>query len=257
MSDYEKIRVEPFQGGHGLHVVLNAPKANVLDGAMMGEINRLLDSLEARSELKLICFSGEGKHFSFGASVEEHVGERAASMLEGFHGMFLRMAKLGVPTAAAVRGQCLGGGMELATFCNYVVAGHDANMSQPEIQLAVLPPIASLILPFRIGQARADEVNLTGRNFAAEEARSIGLVEEIAEDPVATVEAWAAEQLGRKSAAALRCANRASRWHFNKVLSSEIKAMEELYLKELMATHDANEGLAAFLEKRKPSWKHS
>jgi cyclohexa-1,5-dienecarbonyl-CoA hydratase len=259
MSDYEKIRVEPFLDGHGLHVVLNAPKANVLDSAMMGEINRLLDSLETKNELKLklICFSGEGKHFSFGASVEEHVGERAAAMLEGFHGMFLRMAKLGVPTAAAVRGQCLGGGLELAAFCNRVVAGHDAVLAQPEIQLAVLPPIASLILPFRIGQARADDVNLTGRNFGAEEARAIGLVDDIAEDPVATVEAWAAEQLGKKSAAALRCANRASRWHFNKVLSTEIKAMEHLYLEDLMGTHDANEGLTAFLAKRKPAWKHS
>jgi len=257
MSDYEKIRVEPFLDGHALHVVLNAPKANVLDGAMMGELNRLLDSLEARSEIKLICFSGEGKHFSFGASVEEHVGDRAAGMLEAFHGMFLRMARLGVPTAAAVRGQCLGGGLELAAFCNRVVASDSAVMAQPEIQLAVLPPVASLILPFRIGQARADEINLTGRNVAAEEAMAIGLVDEIAEDPMAAVEAWAAEQLRKKSAAALRCATRASRWHFNKVLCSELKELEAVYLEELMATHDANEGLAAFLEKRKPTWKHS
>ena len=257
MSDYDKIRVEPFEGGHGLHVVLNAPKANVLDAAMMGEINRLLDSLTARAELKLLCFSGEGKHFSFGASVEEHVGPAAAGMLEAFHGMFLRLVKLGVPTAAAVRGQCLGGGMELAAFCNRVVASPDASMAQPEIQLAVLPPVASLILPFRVGQAHADAINLTGQSLSAEQARAAGLVDDMAEDPRAAVEAWAKEHLAKKSAAALRMANRASRWHFNHVLTTELKRLERFYLDELMATHDANEGLSAFLEKRKPDWTHS
>jgi len=257
MSDYEKIRCEPALDGQLLRVVLNAPKGNVLDGAMMGEINQLLGSLQGRSEVKLVCFVGQGKHFSFGASVEEHVGERAAAMLTVFHGMFLRMAQLGIPTAAAVRGRCLGGGMELAAFCNRVVAHPDAVFAQPEIQLGVLPPVASLILPFRVGQARADEINLTGRNISADEARQIGLVDEIAEDPMAAVEAWTAEQLGPKSAAALRCATRASRWHFNKVLCDEIKGLEQYYLRDLMGTHDANEGLAAFLAKRPPVWKHS
>ena len=256
MSDHEKIRVEPFQDGQALRVVLNAPKANWLDGVMMSEINGLLDTLKARHEVKLVCFTGEGKHFCFGASVEEHVGERAAGMLATFHGMFLRMAELGIPTAAAVRGRCLGGGMELATFCNRVVAHPAAVFAQPEIQLAVLPPIASLVLPFRVGQGLADEINLTGRNVLAEEALSTGLVDQLADDPMAAVEAWAAEQLSTKSAAALRCATRASRWHFNKVLAGELKGMEEFYLKELMATHDAGEGLAAFLEQRKPTWTH-
>lgn len=256
MSDYQKIRVEPFLDGQALRLVLDAPKANVLDAQMMGEINQALGSLKERTEVKLVCFVGEGKHFSFGASVAEHVGERAASMLKGFHGMFRRMAELGVPTAAAVSGRCLGGGMELAAFCNRVVAHPGAVFAQPEIQLAVLPPIASLILPFRVGQGRADEINLTGRDVTAEEALSMGLVDQIAEEPLAALEAWAAEQLGPRSAAALRCATRASRWHWNKVLTEELPGMEELYLKELMGTHDANEGLQAFLEKRRPAWTH-
>jgi cyclohexa-1,5-dienecarbonyl-CoA hydratase len=257
MSEPTKIRVEPFLDGQALRVVLNAPKANVLDSAMMGEINALLDGLKGRNEIKLLCFCGEGSHFSFGASVEEHVKERAAGMLEAFHGMFLRLAELAIPTAAAVRGRCLGGGMELAAFCNRVVAHPEAVFAQPEIQLAVLPPIASLILPFKIGQSRADEINLTGRNVGAAEAERWGLVDEIAEDPAAAVEKWAAEQLAPRSAAALRVTLRASRWRFNRVLREEIKSIERLYLEELMATHDANEGLAAFIAKRKPTWTNS
>ncbi|MHC4815942.1 MAG: enoyl-CoA hydratase/isomerase family protein [Planctomycetota bacterium] len=257
MSETTKIRVEPFLDGAALRIVLDAPKGNVLDGAMMGELNGLLDQLKERNELKLLCFTGEGKHFSFGASVEDHVGEKAAGMLEAFHGMFLRMVELAIPTVAAVRGRCLGGGMELATFCNRVVAHPDAVFAQPEIQLAVLPPIASLILPLKLGQPLADEINLTGRNVAAAEALQMGLVDEIAEDPMAAVEEWAARELGAKSASSLRWAVRASRWQFNKVLKGEIAGVEQLYLEGLMATHDANEGLAAFLEKRKPEWKNA
>jgi len=254
MADRTKITVEPFLVGQALRITLNAPKGNVLDGAMMAELNALLDELKGQKDLKLLCFCGEGKHFSFGASVEEHVGERAATMLEAFHGMFLRLIDLAVPTVAAVSGRCLGGGMELAAFCNWVVAHPDAMFGQPEIQLAVLPPVASLILPFKVGQSRADEINLTGRVIPAPEAHLMGLVDVLDEDPLGHVETWAAEQIVSKSAAALRHANRASRWRFNQVFRAEIKALERLYLEELMATKDANEGLAAFLEKRTPQW---
>ena len=256
MSQYEKIRVEEFLDGQALHIVLNAPKANVLDGPMMDEINALLDSCVERPELKLLCFSGEGKHFSFGASVPDHVKARAPAMLGAFHGMFLRMAELAIPTAAAVRGQCLGGGMELATFCNRVVAQPTAALGQPEIQLAVLPPVASIVLPLKLGQGPADDLILTGRSVSGEEALAMGLTDELADDPVAAVEAWAQKQLAKKSGAALRHAVRAARWHFNLNLKNQLKLVERLYLEELMETHDANEGLASFLEKRKPQWTH-
>ena len=254
MSNYEKIRVEEFLGGKALKAVLNAPKANILDGQMMAEILDLLGVAKGRKELRLLCFVGEGKHFCFGASVPDHVKEKAPAMLEAFHSMFLRLIELGIPTAAAVRGQCLGGGMELATFCNRVVAQPGAALGQPEIQLAVLPPIASLILPARIGQGKTDDLILTGRSVSGEEAFKMGLVDELAEDPEAAVEAWATEHLLPKSAAALRFATRTARWHFNMVVHDHIRAVEKLYLGGLMATHDANEGLAAFLERRKPEW---
>jgi cyclohexa-1,5-dienecarbonyl-CoA hydratase len=251
---YQKIRTEPFLEGQALRVVLDDPKGNVLDSVMMDEINGLLDELAGRRELKLLCFVGEGKQFCFGASVPEHVGDKAAGMLEAFHGMFFRLVDLAIPTAAAVKGRCLGGGMELAMFCNRVVARPDALFGQPEIQLAVLPPVASLILPLKIGQSAADDINLTGRTVSAVEGMEMGLVDQVSEDPMSEIEAWAERELAPKSAEALRWAVRASRWQFNRVLREQLKQVERLYLEDLMSTHDANEGLAAFLEKRKPSW---
>lgn len=251
---YTKIRVEPFLEGAAWHVVLNAPKANVLDGVMLGELNELLDACKSEAGLKLLCFRGEGSHFSFGASVPDHVREKAPAMLEAFHGVFLRLAALGTPTVAIVQGRCLGGGMELAAFCNWVYAHPSAVFAQPEIQLAVLPPIASILLPFKIGQSRADDINLTGRNISAEEAHRWGLVDVMDEDPLQAVQSWAEREIAPKSAASLRLACKASRLSLNEALRKQLPVVEKLYLEELMATHDANEGIGAFLEKRKPVW---
>jgi cyclohexa-1,5-dienecarbonyl-CoA hydratase len=253
----KKIRTEALLGGALLKVVLDAPKGNVLDGVMMASLNALLDELRAQKDLKLLWFTGEGDHFSFGASVPEHVREKAPAMLAGFHGLFLRLADLSVTTAATVRGRCLGGGMELATYCHRVVAHPKALLGQPEIQLAVLPPVASLVLPFRVGQAHADDLCITGRTVPAAEALAMGLVDEVTEDPDSALLAWAERELVPKSAAALRHAVRAARWQFHKTLRAELKAVEKMYLEELMATHDANEGLAAFLEKRPPQYTNA
>jgi len=251
---YSKIRVEALLGGEGLHIVLDSPKGNVLDAAMMAEIHDVLESCKPRKELKVIGFSGAGAHFSFGASVAEHVRERAPSMLASFHGMFYRLADLAIPTVAAVQGRCLGGGMELAMFCNLVLAHPKAVFSQPEIQLGVLPPVASVILPFKVGQAAADDINLTGRTVSCDEAKALGLVDGICEEPVAELEAWAQRELGPKSASSLRFAVRASRIGMYEALRRQLPLVERLYVEELMATQDANEGIGAFLEKRKPVW---
>jgi cyclohexa-1,5-dienecarbonyl-CoA hydratase len=254
--ELSKLKTERFLGGQGLRVVLNDPKGNVLDATMLGQINGLLDGLADDRELKLLCFEGAGDHFSFGASVAEHVREQAPAMLEVFHGMFRRLIKLAVPCAAAVRGRCLGGGMELATFCHRVAAHPKAVLGQPEIQLGVLPPVASLILPQRVGQARADDLVLTGRNVDGATALEMGLIDELSEDPSKAIEAWAETHLAPKSASSLRWAVKASRWSFHQTVLRELEALEKLYLEGLMGTHDANEGLAAFLGKRAVVWEN-
>lgn len=249
-----KIRPEILWDGAGLKLVLDTPKANILDAAMMAEIHEHLSTLRSKPDVKLLVFEGEGDHFCFGASVQEHQKDQAAGMLKSFHGMFLELVKLAIPTAAVVRGQCLGGGMELAIFCNWIFAAPSARFGQPEIQLAVFPPPASVILPLKLGQPRADHLCLTGESWTAEQAQASGLVHEIADDPTAALDTFAQTHLLKKSASSLRMAVRASRCGFNAALEQQLPIVEKLYVEELMATHDANEGIAAFLEKRKPGW---
>jgi len=256
---YEKIKVTDHLDGAVWRVLLDAPKGNVLDSVMMADIHAMLDEASDHGELRLIVYEGAGKHFSFGASVEEHVKERAGQMLSAFHSMFLRMADLAIPTAALVRGQCLGGGMELAIFCNFLFAESTAVFGQPEIKLGVFPPPASVILPLKVGQSNADLLALSGMSVPASRAHEMGLVTHLVpegEDGWEHVSGWAGKNLATLSGASLRRAVRAARAHFNDVLREKLAQVERLYLGDLMETHDANEGIASFLEKRKPDWKH-
>ncbi len=257
--NYTKIRVMPHHDGAIWRVLLASPKGNVLDSVMMGDIHEMIADARGHRELRLIVFEGEGKHFSFGASVEEHVREKAAAMLESFHGIFYGLADLAVPTAALVRGQCLGGGMELAIYCNFLFAETTAVFGQPEIKLAVLPPPASIILPLKVGQTNADMLALTGASIGAMRAYEMGLVTHLVpagEDGFAHVAAWAAENIVPLSGESLRWANRAVRHHFDEALRQRLPEVQKLYIEGLMATHDASEGIAAFLEKRKPDFRH-
>ncbi|MHC5018713.1 MAG: enoyl-CoA hydratase/isomerase family protein [Planctomycetota bacterium] len=239
-----------------LRITLDAQPGNIIDTAMLRAIMHVLDE-HARRAIRCIVFDHTGKHFSFGASVEEHRPEQVAGMLGEFHGLFRRLIELAKPTIAVVRGQCLGGGMELAAFCNFIFAAPKANFAQPEIQLGVLPPVASLILPPRVGQALADELCLTGAGIGAEAAQAAGLVRTVAEDPAAAALEFARTQLLPHSGAALTLATRAARDQFNRNFLERIDALERLYLDDLMGTHDAVEGIAAFCAKRKPEWRHA
>jgi cyclohexa-1,5-dienecarbonyl-CoA hydratase len=255
----DKVTFESLHDGQVVRLTLSAPKANVLDSEMMAGLHVLLADLKKREELKLLQFTGAGDHFSFGASVQEHVRERAPEMLRQFHGLFRALIELAVPTAALVSGQCLGGGLELALMCNFLFLDRSAKLGQPEINLGVFAPPASLILPLKIGQQKADEVLLTGRILTAEEAEVMGLVSALFPDREALVrgvDEWLVKNILPKSAASLRFAVRAARLRFNELLSAKLREIESLYVDGLMATHDANEGIASFLERRKPAWKN-
>jgi cyclohexa-1,5-dienecarbonyl-CoA hydratase len=158
---------------------------------------------------------------------------------------------------AAVRGQCLGGGLELATVCHRIVASADARFGQPEIVLGVFAPVASIVLTERIGRGHAEDLCLSGRSITAAEAFRMGLVDELAEaDPMEAALAYAREHLLAKSASSLRLAVQAARAGLVTRLSRDLPAVERLYLEQLMITHDAAEGLRAFLDKRLPVWRH-
>jgi cyclohexa-1,5-dienecarbonyl-CoA hydratase len=248
------VLVERREHGAILHLTLDAPKGNVLDAAMLGAIADALGEHGHAPSLRAIAFEGAGKHFSFGASIPEHLAESAPAMLEAFHGVFRRLLELAVPTAAIVRGMCLGGGLELASFCSWIFASPDAKLGQPEIKLAVFPPMASLLLPWRLGGGPALDLCVSGRTIGANEARRIGLVHSVSDDPAATWLGLFHAELAPLSASSLRFAERAARLDLAHRLERDLPALERLYLDELMASRDANEGLAAYLDKRKPVW---
>jgi len=252
-----KIIKEELFDGQVVRLTFNAPKANVLDGEMMAELQSGLG--EISPDVKLIQFTGAGDHFSFGASVAEHTKENAPEMLRRFHELFKTMINLSIPTMALVSGQCLGGGMELAIFCNFLFLDETARMGQPEINLGVFAPPASLILPLKVGQTKADDLLLTGRSMKAEEVMQSGLGTKLFDDRQTMLEradAWVGKHILPKSASSLRFANRAARTVFNKTLSATLDELAEIYTTKLMETHDANEGIRSFLEKRKHRWKN-
>lgn len=250
------LRVWHEQEGALLRLRLARPKANILDAAMIAALDAALAAELDQPGLLGLLIDAEGPHFSFGASVEEHLPDRCAAMLQSFHALILRLAASPVPVLVAVRGQCLGGGLELALIASRIFAAPDAQFAQPEIRLGVFAPPASCLLPERIGRPAAEEMLFSGRSLGAEEAQTLGLVQTIAPDPAAAASAWFTERLADKSGAALRRATRAARLDFVARLHTTLKQLEALYLDDLMATRDAVEGLEAFLARRPPRWEH-
>jgi len=249
--------LEKLFDGQVWKIVLNDPKGNVIDSIMLRGLQKVLNVLSQEKHCKLLLLQGAGNHFSFGVSVEEHTEEKVAEMLTSFHSLFFRLSDLGIPICSLISGQCLGGGLELASFAHFVFADESARLGQPEITLAVFAPPASVILPLKIGYPYGEDLLLTGRTVSAKEAKEMGLVKEVYPDK-ATMEQKVNEWIGKhilpKSAVALRIATKIARKRFTEQMKEDLKYYESVYLNELMKTHDAKEGLAAFLEKRKPEW---
>ena len=250
------LRVWLDEGGTLLRLRLARPKANVIDAAMIAALDRALDEHLDRTDLLGVLIDAEGPHFSFGASVEEHLPGRCAAMLKSLHATLLRLLASPIPVLVAARGQCLGGGLELALAGTLLFLGPDARLGQPEIKLGVIAPAASCLLPERIGRAAAEELLLSGRSLDAGEAQALGLATAVAADPEGAAIAWFREHLAGKSAAALRHALRAARIDLIERVRAKLARVEALYLEDLMATRDAVEGLEAFLAKRPPRWEH-
>ena len=239
-----------------LRLRLARPKANLIDAEMIAALRLALSQYRRHSMLRGVVLDAEGTHFSFGASVEEHLPAKCAAMLESLHALVLDLLVFPVPVIAAVQGQCLGGGLEVALACSRIVAAPTAQFGQPEIKLGVFAPAASALLPYRVSQPVAEDLLLTGRSVAAAEALAMGLVQEVSDDPSAAAVAWFNQHLYPKSAAALSCALVGARGVMQREVRERLAEVERLYLDWLMRTHDANEGLAAFIEKRAPAWAH-
>jgi cyclohexa-1,5-dienecarbonyl-CoA hydratase len=253
---FQHIRFEKKDGAARL--VLNKPPLNVLNIAMMREINTALESLSEDAAVKVLVFeAAEGsKAFSAGVDVSEHTAEMVEEMIEVFHRIFRLLDALDVPTVAVVGGAALGGGCELALSCDMIIASEKASFGQPEIQVGVLPPIAVIALPGIIGPKKTMELVLTGDRIRAAEAERLGLVNKVVPpDELGAAADDLVGKLSKLSASVLRLTKRAVRVGSVGSFGDGLAAVEELYLGPLMATEDAHEGLAAFMEKRAPLWK--
>ncbi len=236
-------------------IVLRHPPLNVIDVAMMEELAQSLAEFEARPEVSVIVFAGDGKAFSVGVDVAAHSADRAQEMLTKFHAVIRALVATKKVTVATVHGHCLGGGAELALVCNTVYTTESAQWGFPEIKLGCYPPVACTALAALVGQKRAAELILTGRTIDGKEAAAIGLANRaVPESDLAAAVEEAIEHLRRLSPAALGLARKAfyawDAMHFDKGLARA----ERIYFDELMKTSDAHEGISAFLEKRAAKW---
>lgn len=250
------LRVALERDGALLRLTLARPKANIVDAQMLGALSEALAAHRSRRALRAVLLDAEGPHFSFGASVEEHVRERCAQMLATLHALVVAMVEYPAPILVAVRGQCLGGGLEVAMAGGPIFAAPDAQFGQPEMKLGVFAPAASVLLPYRVNRPIAEDLLFSGRSIGAEEAKAIGLALQVADDPAAAALAYFDAHLADKSASSLALALAAVRAPMIRQVRMRLAEVEALYLEKLMQTHDANEGLAAFLAKRKPAWEH-
>jgi cyclohexa-1,5-dienecarbonyl-CoA hydratase len=252
----EPLKIWHEADGRLLRLRLNQPKANLIDAGMIAALDKVLAEHIGNAKLSAILIDAEGPHFSFGASVEEHLPGECAAMLRDLHHLILRMVESPVPLLVAVRGQCLGGGLEFALAGHLMFVAPDASLGQPEMKLGVFAPAASCLLPEVVGPSRAFDLLVSGRSITGAEAAAIGIAHEAAADPEHAAVAYFEEHLKPKSASSLRHAVKAARLDYVARVKDKIRPVERLYLDELMATHDAVAGLEAFIAKKVPQWQH-
>ena len=237
-------------------LTLNRPPVNILNIEMMEEVNTYFESLLKEKALKLLVIQAAGKAFSAGVDVGEHLGDLVYKMIEVFHRMFRLMDALKVPSIAVVNGSALGGGCELAVYCDMVMATEKAKFGQPEIQVGVFPPIAALVFPRMMGRKKALELILSGDVISAQEALALGMINKIVpEASLAEEVSRFVEKFKKLSGTVLKLTKEATLAGLNDDAERGLKVIEKIYLDRLMKTHDAIEGLKAFIDKRKPTWK--
>ena len=234
-------------------ITLNNPPLNVIDLRMMEELRAALEQIESRAEISAIVFAGSENAFSAGVDVAAHTPDKVRGMLADFHSVIRSVVGTSKLSVASVRRHCLGGGAEMALMCEVVYASPESGWGFPEIKLGCYAPVASVALSAIVGQKLAAELLLTGRTLSGPEALAAGLVNGLADDPE-TLVAECVRRVSQLSPAALRVAKKAFyAWdsiHFDKGLARA----EQVYNDELMKTADAQEGIAAFMERRRPKW---
>ncbi|HET6972745.1 MAG TPA: enoyl-CoA hydratase-related protein [Pyrinomonadaceae bacterium] len=234
------------------------PPLNVFNIEMMREIASALSDCNQREVVAIVFDADKNcRAFSAGVAVEDHVQDTIFQMLDEFHSIFRLLEQIAKPSIALIDGAALGGGCELVAACDIVLASDRSRFGQPEIKLGVFPPVASVLLPLVIGEKRARELILTGEIIDAVEAARLGLCNHVV--PGAHLEAKLNEVLAKLrelSGTSLSYARQSLDLGRGRSIEDALNEQENIYLHELMKTQDANEGVKAFMEKRKAIWRH-
>ncbi|HET9531090.1 MAG TPA: enoyl-CoA hydratase/isomerase family protein [Blastocatellia bacterium] len=248
--------VDLDSNGGVLKLVLDRPPLNILNIQMLNEINAVLEEAAGDRSIKLLIITGRGKAFSAGVDVAEHLPDKAELMLATFRRTFDLLASIEAPTLAAINGAALGGGCEVAIFCDLVIAAEGATLGQPEVRLATLAPVAAALMPGLCGMKKALELLLTGDTISAHEAQRLGLVNRVVAGEQLEAETGSlARRLTGLSSAALRLIKKATLEGFRQRLFDRLDLTDMICLDMLLNLEDTQEGLRAFLEKRQPDWK--
>ncbi|UCC40868.1 MAG: enoyl-CoA hydratase/isomerase family protein [Candidatus Aminicenantes bacterium] len=239
-------------------LTINRPPVNILNIATMEEMNDALISLVDNKDIKVLVISSTGeKAFSAGVDIADHTEDKAEKMLQVFHDIFRNMSKLDQVTVAALKGLTLGGGCEIAIFCDLAIAADNLKIGQPEIKLSAIAPVALLVLPRLVGLKKASELLFTGKIIDAAEAEQIGLLNKTV--PLASFNSELdsfIQPFTELSLIGLKFSKKGINLGLETDFMEGLEKIEKIYLEELMASEDAHEGLKAFMEKRKPLWKN-
>jgi cyclohexa-1,5-dienecarbonyl-CoA hydratase len=255
-STYQNIRL--MIEDRVARITFARPPLNVFNIEMMREIAKAIGESNQR-EIVAIVFDADKncRAFSAGVAVEDHVQDTIFQMLDAFHSIFRVLEQAAKPTIALIDGAALGGGCELVAACDIVIASDRSRFGQPEIKLGVFPPVAAVLLPRLIGERRARELILTGEIIDAVEAGRLGLCNHVV--PGAHLEPKLLEVLAKLrelSGTSLSYARQSLDLGRGRSIEDALSEQENIYLHELMKTQDANEGVKAFMEKRKAIWRH-
>lgn len=246
-------------GGAWRRICLGGPRGNLLSLEMIRQLGERLHALESERGIKWLTLEGRGGEFSYGAKIQEHTPEMMQTVLPAAHRLIKRLLAFPSPTAALVEGRCLGGGFELALACDDIIATDDAVFGLPEIRLGAFPPAACALLPLRAGASRATRAIVTGQTQSAQYWHEAGVLSLVSSESNLhdAAETWFDTQLAPHSAVALSHAVAAARLTVRAQAEPALDRAERDYLSGLLNTHDAVEGLNAWLEKRSPQWKNS
>jgi enoyl-CoA hydratase len=249
----------PAEGHDGAALVtLDRPAArNALNFTLLAELADALEGLDRDGATRAIVLTGAGdRAFAAGADITELADQTPERLrADGHFHAWDRIAAIGLPLIAAVRGYALGGGCELAMTCDIIVAGDDATFGQPEIRIGVMPGAGGTQrLTRAVGSALAMDMILTGRTIDASEAKAAGLVSRVVPAADVVGEALAvADAIAAMPPLAVRAAKRAVLAASEQPLSTGLRAEREAFF-DLFATHDQREGMQAFMEKRPATW---